>query len=296
MKTVAVGFSALAIVATVVAVVVFWGATTSESLPSQDEVRKDAAEQLRLVNSEGNQSLRHIKTSPSKLDPYIEFASASTSGAALQAISRFQVQRPADAADARLYVAGICKPYVQGMHLTGMQPWLDARLSEFCGDYYDSDISRSTGGTAESVMNSGGTRSLLEALLSEAGDESGTAGVLKAIDDIALASDSPIEVHAALQISGERNLLPPSIKRYMSASELIRAQEIMGLVAEFQYCSMTGSCGANSQAALRGCLATDVCGAHHSYIEQLRRINSEQNFEAALRLQKILNSARHDTF
>lgn len=229
----------------------------------------------------------------SSTSPYVGFGRARTAAEAIESIERLNLERIHDANDARIYLSGVCSPYASGDYRKGSNEWLDRRMDEFCSSYADTDL-----GTMSMdelmVFQARGARSQIEAMLAqEQLNKSNKSMPERTLEDIALASDSPWEVHAALQIASERAYTLELMKVSLPANDSGRSREILALTAELQYCQLTGSCGPNSLAALRGCMFTGHCGPNVDYISQVRKVSAPAVFDSANTLSNALTRARN---
>lgn len=278
-------FSAAVIV---LAVVLF----LQRSNNNDDPDRRLSADNAEIRKSEhtgaGNAGNRSIDADDAG---YEQFANARSAMVALEKISALDSRRKHDIVEARMYVAGICIPYAQGKYIRGTNAWLDTRIETYCKHYHDPELIAATPEQSEQIMLRG-TRSYIEKIIDDASKNGRNAGIT-AMEDVAMMSDSPLEVHAALQIASERAYVPEAVRRSLRDSDLNHARDILALTAELQYCAMTQGCGRNSAAAIRGCLATSICGDNLSYMDQLRQIYPPAIFESAIRAQRALNAHRH---
>lgn len=229
-----------------------------------------------------------VQTSSKARQTYVEFAQSKTAMSALDSLSKLDDERRHDQIEARFYIEGICGPFTSGQYLKGKNTWLDRQLPKFCDGYHDAEFGELDLDGREALMQQG-TRSQIESILNESRS---IEDQRKKAQEILLLSDSPLEVQAVLQAAGERGYLLDVIRENVSGDTSIHAREISSVLAELQYCGMTHGCGPGSIAAIRACIATDLCGDQMDYISQLRKLYPPIVFESALRAHGEIMSRR----
>lgn len=226
-------------------------------------------------------------TTPMSALPYGAFATSESASQALEAAGRIPDERIHDRVDARTYLAGVCAP-VAGSPPDINASWLAQDIARYCVDYDDPLF---TGATSEELieMQAHGARAHIEIIAARAGKSEEVQA--DALQKVAEGSDSPWEVHAALQIASERYAPLPSLSA-LGIANLIERRDVLAAASELEYCRLAGDCGPRSIAVLRACLMLSHCDPGASMTDLLREHYSPRVFRMARELSLVLARAR----
>lgn len=225
----------------------------------------------------------------------VEIARAQSSRPVLHAIERAISTGNTDATDARVALAGFCRPVVLG-HLLPNERTAEVfpAIQQYCNGYSDiitdEDASELVRLSNSERSTSGKTRiALREALLA-----GGKEGARVVIDEILLNSTNAFEIQEALNFAAEGDIVPAALSAIAtdSAASQMRSADVLDAASQLEFCRLTSGCGPRTLYSFMACVSWQRCSPNDGLIDQLRWQVAPSDFEIAMQLSAELASAR----